>query len=154
MPTVQVAALYTFQTYQEYRDDIFKWTGLPYYQASRGMDAASRSHNAELQRRPLLKLFAVVLPSIQSSYPATVRVERRLDALQCIESIRIYVATHHSFPGRLEDITEAPTPIDPMSGQPFGYRVEGDRVTLTAPDAPGVARIPFYAIHYELKLAH
>ena len=95
----------------------------------------------------------MALPSVQSSLLAAVRIDRQLDALQCIEAVRIYAANHQGFPGRLEDITEAPVPMDPMTGQPFGYRVEGDRATLTAPYAPGAPRIPQYAIQYELKLA-
>jgi hypothetical protein len=153
MPTVQVVALYTFQTYQEYRDDVFKWRGLPYYQAYSGMDAASRSHNTELRRRPLLKLFTMNLSSAQVSYPATVRLDRQLDAFQCIEAIRLRAATNQKLPGRLEEITEAPVPSDPMTGKPFEYRVEGDRATLTASPAPGAPQSPYYAIHYELKLA-
>jgi hypothetical protein len=153
MPTVQVAALYTFQTYQEYRDDAFKWMGLPYYQTHRGTEAAWRGHSSELQRRPLLKLFAMFLPSVQSAYLSEVWIDRKLDAIQCIEAIRIHAATRHGFPGRLEDIAEAPVPMDPMTGQPFGYRLEGDRAILTATYAPGAPRVPGYAIHYELKLA-
>jgi hypothetical protein len=95
----------------------------------------------------------VLLPAVQSASLATVRNDRHLDALQCIEAIRLHAATHQGFPGRLEEITEAPVPIDPMTGQPFGYRVDGDHATLTAPYAPGAPRHPSYAIHYELKLA-
>ncbi len=153
MPTVQVATLYAFQSYQEYRDDVFKWSSLPYQQAYRGMERAWKAHNAELQRRPLLKLFAALLSSIQGANLAAVRIDRQLDAIQCIEAIRIHAATHAGLPGRLEEITEAPVPIDPMTGQPFGYRVEGDRAVLTAPYPPGVPHVPPYAIHYELKLA-
>ena len=44
MPVVQVAALYTFQSYQQTRDDLFKWTNLSYPQAYKGMDRWSQSH--------------------------------------------------------------------------------------------------------------
>jgi hypothetical protein len=153
IPTVQVVALYTFQSYQAFRDDVFKWAGLPYYRAYEGMSASWRGHSEELQRRPLLKLFVAFLPSLQSAYLAAVRVDRQLVALQCIEAIRIHAATHQGFPRRLDEITEAPVPIDPATGQPFGYRVDGDHATLTAPYPPGAPRVPPFAIHYELKLA-
>ena len=39
-------------------------------------------------------------------------VDRRLDAIQCIEAIRIYGAAHGKLPAGLEDITEAPVPLD------------------------------------------
>ena len=38
MPAVQVAALYTFQSYQRMRDDIFKWTGIPYNDAYKSVN--------------------------------------------------------------------------------------------------------------------
>jgi hypothetical protein len=152
MPTVQVAAIHAYQGYQVFRDDIFKWTALPYHQAHKGMSEAS-TLNAEFQRRPLSKLFTLLVPAIRSACMASARSERQLDAIQCIEAIRIYAAVHHRFPARLEDIAEAPPPIDPMTGNSFEYRLEGDHATLAAPFAPGAPRVSAFAIHYELKLA-
>jgi hypothetical protein len=152
MPAVQVAALYTFRSYQELRDDVFKWSGLPYSRASKGMDDAWLSRNAELQRRPLLRLFTVFLPSIGAACLAPARVDRQLDALQCIEAIRIHAAAHQKLPARLDEVLEAPVPIDPLTGQPFAYQVDGDRATLSAPYPPGGPAVPGYGIHYELKL--
>ena len=147
MPAVQVATLYTYQTYQEYRDDVLS-SGRAFL-ITRLTGAWMRRRGATtrfLRRRPFLKLFAMFLPAIQSSFPAAVRVDRQFDAIQCIEAIRMYAATHPGFPARLEDITEAPVPLDPMTGQPFSYRVDGDRATLIAgsarcPPAPDV-RVP------------
>ena len=152
MPTLQVAALYTYQSYQAHRDEISKWSGLPYYQTYKGPDEAWRSGNAEIQRRPFLKLFTMLYGAIQSGRIAAARGERQLDALQCIEAIRISAAIHHRLPGRLDEIAEAPVPFDPMTGKPFEYRVDGDTAALTAPFAPGAPRVPPFAIHYELRL--
>ena len=154
MPTVQVAALYAYQIYQQYRDDIYKWAGLPNYQSFQGLQEASRSGHSEMRKRPLVGLFTMLLGSIQGGCMAAARGERQLDAIQCIEAVRIYAASHHRFPTRLEEISEAPVPIDPMTGHPFGYKVDGDRATLSAPYAPGAPHVASYAILYELKLAH
>ena len=43
MPTLQVAALYTYQSYQAHRDEVAKWSGLPYYQSYKGPDESWRS---------------------------------------------------------------------------------------------------------------
>ncbi len=152
MPTLQVAALHTYQSYRAHRDEVAKWSGLPYYQSYKGPDESRRSGNAEIQRRPFLKLFTILLSSFQAGRTAAVRAERQLDALQCIEAIRISSAIHHRLPARLDEITEAPVPIDPMTGKPFEYRVDRDTATLTAPFAPGAPRVPGFAIHYELRL--
>ena len=153
MPTLQVAALYTYQSYDQYRDDVFKWAGLPYYQAYKGMQEAWMGHRLEIQRRPLLKLFTILLGSIQGASLAAARADRQLDAIQCIEAIRIYTAAHQRFPARLEEIAEAPVPMDPLTGRPFEYRVDGETATLSAPYPPGAPAVPLYRIHYELKLA-
>ena len=51
MPAVQVAALHTFQSYQQLRDEEFKWVRLPYYQAYKGMNKASQPRNIRAQNQ-------------------------------------------------------------------------------------------------------
>ena len=153
MPTLQVVALYTYQSYQVYRDEEFKWAGFPYYQAFKGTQSAWQSCRSDMQRRPFLKLFIALVGAIAPSYLAAARVDRQLDAIQCIEAIRIHAAAHQRFPARLEEITEAPVPIDPLTGRPFEYRVDGETATLSAPYPPGAPAVPPYGIRYELKLA-
>jgi hypothetical protein len=153
MPTVQVAALHSYQSFQAHRDDIFKWAGFPCLQAFKGTEAAWQRCQADMQRRPLLKLFLSLVGSTHWSCLAAARVDRQLDAIACIEAIRIYAQAHQGLPARLEEIAEVPVPLDPLTGGPFAYRVEGDRATLSAPYPPGVPKVPGYSIHYELKLA-
>jgi hypothetical protein len=153
MPATQVAALYTYQTYAQYRDDVYKWAGLPYYQAARGLKQEGTVHLADRQRRPLLKLFTALLPSIRLSCLLAARVDRQLDALQCIEAIRIYAKAHQRLPAGLDEIAEAPVPIDPLTGRAFEYHLDGETATLSAPAPPGAPPIPLYRIHYEMTLA-
>ncbi len=149
MPAVQVTALRTMQAYGQVRDDIFKWVNLPYYQSYKGLASINRELSSE--KNLLLKLFSLLLPGVGSVPAAQMRGERPLDAIQCIEAIRIYAAAHGRLPGKLEDISEAPTPIDPATGRPFDYQVDGDRATLSGPFPPGGPENPQYAIKYELK---
>jgi hypothetical protein len=153
MPTLQVAALYTYQSYQAFRDDVFKWAGFTYYQAFEQTESAWQRCHADMQRRPFLKLFTMLMGAIRPAYLAVARVDRQLDAIQCIEAIRIYASAHQRFPTRLEEIAEAPVPIDPLTGRPFEYRLDGETATLSAPYPPGAPHHPLYRIHYELKLA-
>jgi hypothetical protein len=152
MPAVQVAALHTFQQYEQFRDEFFKWTSLPFYQGYKGMDDSLASFRMRTNQSMLFKLFTMLIPAVRSSGLALALSERRLDAIQCIEAIRLYVALHGKLPDRLEDIAEAPAPLDSATGKPFEYRREGDRATLTAPFPPGAFDIPQYKINYELKL--
>jgi len=148
MPAVQVAALHTMQSYAQVRDDLFKWVNLPHYQSYKGLASIDRKLS---ERNLLLKLFSLLLPAIRSVPVAQVRCDRQLDAIQCIEAIRLYAAAHGRLPGKLDEIAEAPAPNDPATGRPFDYQVERDRATLSAPYAPGGPEIPQYTIRYELK---
>jgi len=151
MPVIQVAALHTFQKYQQIRDDVFKWSSLPYYQAFKGMDAADLASGARRQDDLLLKLFTMLVPSVRNCLLSRTMVERRLDAVQCIEAIRLHAARTGKLPSRLDETSEAPVPADPVTGKPFHYRIDGDRAFLSAAYPPGGPDIPQYTIHYELK---
>ena len=152
MPAVQVAALHTFQQYEQFRDEFLKWTSVPFYQGYKGMDDSLASFRTGTKQSMLFKLFTMLIPAVRSSGLALALSERRLDAIQCIEAIRIHAAQHGKLPSHLEDITLAPTPLDSATGKPFEYRVEGDRASLSAPFPPGGFDIPQHKIQFELKL--
>src|SRR4029077_18032724 len=42
LPAIQVVSLYSYKLYQEARDDIFKWTGQPYWQGYKGISEANQ----------------------------------------------------------------------------------------------------------------
>jgi hypothetical protein len=55
-----------------------------------------------------------------------VRLESHLAALQCVEAIRSYAASHGGqLPGTLAEITEVAVPKDPINGAPFRYTRTG-----------------------------
>lgn len=156
MPAVQVVMLATIRQYVNRRDDVFKWTGLPYWQSYEGVNRASQAglDGKSKLANPLLALFELLLPAINSARVASVRADRQLDALQCIEAIRLYAAGHDGqLPASLEAITEAPAPIDPATGRPFQYAIDGATATLKAPSPPGMPDIPVFRIQYKLVLA-
>lgn len=154
MPVVQVALIHTLQEYQRNRDNNYKWMNLPFWQSqgridrSRGMSAQQKLAN------PLLTLFEMLDPALNQMRMAPLRLERQFDALQCIEAIRLHADAHEGkLPASLDAITDAPVPIDPMTGKSFAYTRDGDTAVMSAPMPPGLA-IPQYAIEYVLNLAH
>ena len=64
-------------------------------------------------------------------------------ALRISAAVQHYAATHNGLPpARLEDITDLPLPLDPLTGKPFGYEVKGHDVVLLSgaprpPPSPG-----------------
>ncbi len=132
MPVVQVAMLHTFQLYRQLRDDVLKWARLPYYQGYEAMNEQLRRTFSCSTNNMLLRVFVAQLPAIHSPCMAGVLLERKLDAIQCIEAIRLYAAEHGKLPVRLDQIAEAPTPIDAGTGQPFAYHLRGETADLSA----------------------
>jgi hypothetical protein len=152
MPVVQVAALYSLQQYRKMSDDAYKWVNIPYWRSQQVIDR-ERMTVEEKRANPLVALLRILMPSLNSCRIAALRLDRRLDALQCIEAVRLYAEGHGGkLPDRLEAVTEAPVPIDVLTGKPFTYQVEGDTATLSAPPPSGYSH-PSFRIHYVLKLA-
>lgn len=154
MPVVQVALIHTIQEYQRVRDDSYKWLNLPYWQSYNRVDRAVARTVEQKLANPILALFQTLAPALNSARLASVRVERQLNALQCIEGIRMHAAAHGGeLPASLEAMADSPAPIDPITGKPFSYKMEGRSARLTAPPPPGGPNHPAYTINYILKLA-
>lgn len=147
---LQVFMLAEILEYDRLLDEMRKWVLSSSPQATQELakiDEVVRK-NAQEQNRGTL-LARMFLPSLQSVIDAKLRLKRRLIALQTIEALRLHAAQNRGqFPEKLSDITLVPVPNDPVTNQPFGYEMKGDRAKLTG--APfGKSRT---AIHYELEL--
>lgn len=154
MPVIQVAALHAFNRYTRLQDDSFKWVNVPYWQSHGRIDAALSATAEDKRADPIFAMFRLLIPALNSVRLATLRLDRRLDALQCIEAVRLHAAAHGGkLPATLEEIVDAPTPLDIATGKPFTYKLDGDSATLAGPVPPGGPDHPTYAINYLLKLA-
>jgi hypothetical protein len=154
MPVVQVATLHTIQEYMRVRDDTYKWMNIPYWQSYDRVDRVAIPRNVRQNlSNPYLTLFKLLTPALNQARLASLRLDRQLDVLQCIEGIRMYAAAHGGrLPESLEALTDAPPPVDPATGKAFAYKREGSSATLSAHAPPGAPDIPAFAIHYVLKV--
>ena len=51
--------------------------------------------------------------------------------LRCVEAMRLYAAAHDGkLPSKLEEITEVPVPVDPVTGKSFAFKLGDDGVTI------------------------
>ncbi|MDR3639668.1 MAG: hypothetical protein P4L84_38060 [Isosphaeraceae bacterium] len=154
MPVIQVAVLYSVQEYQRLLDEAYKWIHVPYWQSYDKVDHSIQRSADQKLANPLLAMFQTLIPGLNAVRLAAIRLDRQLDALQCIEAIRLYAAAHGgTLPPSLEVLQDAPAPIDPLTGKLFSYSVDGDSATLSAPLPPGGPNHPNYALRYVLKLA-
>lgn len=143
MPVAQVVVLYSLQVYDESRDQVFKWLRLPYWEARGGL-GDYKSVIKAAQEREIIPIFSTLGPVTETIAQAAARSERSFAMLRTVEALRLYAAAHDGLaPKRLEDVTEAPVPRDPLSGNPFIYRVEGETVVLEAPLFPGMQQKVF-----------
>jgi hypothetical protein len=147
MPAAKVVLLDTMLTYNEFRDEMFKWFAVPWPQAQKGLaDAERRLHNAEHQGA--IPVARALLPAIGNAYRAEARHERSIAALRVVEAIRLYGASHAAhLPDKLDDVTEVPIPQDPMTGKPFVYQRTGDRAVLESPGGKA------HGMRYEITFA-
>ena len=139
MPVATVVAMYSLDRYHHWRDELFKWHVLPYWQAHEGMQRAQAAFGSVKANDPAEGWpFTRLVPALGRAYFLSTRLNRQLAALQTIEAVRIYAADHAGkLPDSLADLTAAPAPIDPITGNVFKYEVEANAFTLTAPAPTG-----------------
>ena len=78
-------------------------------------------------------------------------VDRKVTALQIIESLRLYSGKHEGrFPEKLSDITNIEIPNDPVTKKPFEYKSTGTEATLEIKGTEGSDGRD--SVRYELKL--
>ena len=139
MPVPQVVLLYTWETFEELRDDLFKWHYVPYWESHEGVaEAIGRLKQSELEKQEVIPLAARLLPALRTFASSVARNDREIAVLRIIEALRMYAATHEDrLPGKLSDLT-VPVPIDPITGGPFAYKLKGDTAVIEGPPLPGV----------------
>lgn len=139
MSVPQVILIYTIETYEELRDDLFKWFYVPYSEAVDGSrEAEENLRRAVMERREILPVANVLLPAIRAAHTAIARNNREIAGLRTIEALRIYAAANEGrLPEQLDDLS-VPVPVDPFTGQPFHYHLDGETAVLQGPPAPGL----------------
>ncbi len=155
LPVASAVMLYEVAVYDRLYDEMLKWQGQPYWVARPGLDRAERELKEEVVRSgsPGLSLAGYLMPAIIKVHLASVRTDRSINQLRTVEALRLYAAAHGHFPDRLAEITDVPVPPDPLTGQPFEYRRDGDTAVLTAPPPAGERPYQGNALRYEITLA-
>ena len=154
MPVLQAFVLHEVLVYDSFYDDTIKWYGVPYRQARAGLARVEQRLKATRSDPTLGGIFAaLLLPAVDKVMFASVRLDRRLDALRCVEALRLYAAAHEGkLPEKLADVTAVPLPADPVTGKPFAYRRDGATATLSGPAPAGQEPNLSNSITYEITL--
>jgi len=155
LPVLQAVMLYEVAEYDRLFDEFFKWQGQPFEVQQRGLVDADRQLRELVGRlgAPGLSLPGLLLPAVHKVSEASVKLDRRICGLRCVEAIRLHAAAHDGqLPATLAAITEVPLPGDPMTGRSFQYEVSGGTATLTAPPLRGDAASAYNSFQYEITI--
>jgi hypothetical protein len=154
MPVAQVVMIYTMRTYDEMRDDVFKWFAVPYAEGRAGAAQSEKDLSAAFHEgREALPIASMFLPAIQSLHFMAARNDRRIALLRIIEAIRLYGVAHGGqLPDELAEIKEVPIPNDPITGKSFLYQHNYGTAVLESPYIPGREQKHF-GVRYEIQFA-
>jgi len=152
MPVTYVSIRHLLAEYLVWREELFKWTNIPYWQATPGFERAWRSleSSAVLNRSQVLADF---IPPIAHNMTSWAGCERRTALLRCVEAVRLYAASNEGkLPASLDDTASiAPCPMDPVTGRAFDYRVEGDSALISGETPP--RQEPVMGTQYRVRIA-
>lgn len=152
MADARVILLYTADTYEDFGSRSFKWHMFPYWQAKPKLDEAEQYLAKEGPKREMIRLAWRLLPGIPSAKIAEARTDRNIALLRTLEALRLYAAAHDGqLPSTLDEVTEVPIPIDPMTGKAFLYEGKGKTAVLEAPTPPGLEP-KYYHKRYEIEV--
>jgi len=151
MPVAQVVLLEGMRQFESLRDDILKWSNVPYYESQTGVLAAEDRLLKE-RGREILPLASLLLPGVQAVSRSSAMSERAIAMLRIVEALRLHAAAHAGeLPNALADIRQVPVPLDPVTGTPFLYSRDGASATLEAPLPQGLDPRHFGA-RYEIEM--
>ena len=136
MSPAETAVRAIFEEHRNQCDELTKLHRVPYWQAKPGIERIVDQTRRLLGETGLPQeagRLTLGLPAygLHHYQPSATRTRRYVAGLRVVEAIRLYAAEHDGkLPQRLEDITEVPVPVNPMTGKLFKYRAEERYVIL------------------------
>jgi hypothetical protein len=125
-PAVNAALLHALFASEEVMARLLEALALPYPQARQRFEAIQRQFPQGFQKLgepALIYAHAFMFWAGELHWPVHA-IEQRLDLLRIVEALREHAYQNGTWPARLSDL-RVPVPVDPLTGQPFDYRVEG-----------------------------
>ena len=144
MAVGQVIAIYTERIYRGFADESEHLWQVPFAQSERlakRLDkkiAAAKPFGTGVDRE-FLPMVTLLVPAMQASRQAQMRLDREVASLRVIEALRMYAAEHDGrLPARLEEIDQVPVPDNPATEKHFAYRLDGSTAVLELPPTDGL----------------
>lgn len=151
MPVGKVVSIDALREYRRIADSIEKWSYVPYREArKRDIDKElNTSSPAGLSRGYGYTLARTLLPAVQSARSAEQRLVWQTRGIQTVEAIRMHAAETGKLPESLDEVELVPLPRNPITEQPYKYKLEGNMAMLDLPFEDG---FPSTAWRFEISL--
>ena len=156
MPVGKVIALRQRQVDERISQELLKTAFLPTAEAiehARAMEVTLHDywgvHSSLVSEEPF-PLLALLTPAVQQILYAESRKMVRSAGLKTVEAIRLHAAATGALPASLDEINVVPVPDDPLTGEPFSYRVDGKTAVLDVAIDPRFSQINW---RFELMMA-
>jgi hypothetical protein len=137
MSVAQVVAIQTARHTRESYDEVFKATLLPYPESLKFLTL--EEHN---KRRMAATVFMgtqgipiaqMLMPAMLNVKRAELRGPRQFAVLQAVEALRMHAAKTGKLPASLSEVTVVPVPPNPVTREPFPYRLTDTGAVLEMP---------------------
>jgi len=141
-PAQQVILLDEKHEYERVCDEGLKLMSLPYWQAEKFLAAVPKEKG---------RLFDFQTNCL-TLRQAAARLDQRIALLRCVEALRMVAAENDGkLPAKLADVN-VPMPLDPITGQPFAYQLDGDTATLHGTAPRGREKAAAFNVRYEVTI--
>jgi hypothetical protein len=143
-PSTQAILVDEKRDYEIQRDERIKLLAVPLWQIDPSVAGNERASDTG-------GLFADLLPHIIKLRRTQGKLEQQIAILRHVEALRLHAATHDGkFPAKPSDVS-VPLPIDPVTGQPFVYNIDGATAHIRGGSIQGDEKDPC-SVHYEVTL--
>jgi hypothetical protein len=143
-PSTQAVLLDEKRDYEIQRDERIKLLAVPLWQIDPSVAGNERASDTG-------GLFADLLPHIIKLRRTQGKLEQQIAILRHVEALRLYSAAHDGkLPAKPSDVS-VPLPIDPVTGQPFVYNIDGATAHIRGGSIQGDEKDPC-SVHYEVTL--
>jgi hypothetical protein len=143
-PSTQAILLDEKRDYEIQRDERMKLLAVPLWQIDPSVAGNERASDTG-------GLFADLLPHIIKLRRTQGKLEQQIAILRHVEALRLYSAAHDGkLPAKPSDVS-VPLPIDPVTGQPFVYNIDGATAHIRGGSVQGDEKDPC-SVHYEVTL--
>jgi hypothetical protein len=98
-------------------------------------------------------LFAdLLLPAVHKVRRREGMLDQRIALLRHVEALRLYAADHDGkLPATLDEVA-VPLPVDPFTGKPFLYKLEGATAHIRGTPPPGMEKEAPFNVRYEVTI--